>query len=185
MSIPIKLTTATAADPVSGFKFGPSSRKQLATGNPMLQMVVQRALELSPYDFGIAKGFRTKKEQAAEVAAGNSRTMDSRHTDAPKSNAFDIFILDENGKVVPMTNHKQMKKYGIAVADAMRQAARELGVDLTWGGSWGNIRNSDNNLFDDYMKYVKDKRAAGKEPLFDSGHYEFSKVDKPPLWVGL
>src|SRR5699024_3616070 len=61
------------------FRFSHRSEKNLEGVKPQLVAVVRRALELTEVDFGITEGLRSRYRQKQLVAAGKSRTMNSRH----------------------------------------------------------------------------------------------------------
>ena len=108
------------------FKLSEKSLQRLSGVHPDLQAVVKRAIEITPVDFLVIEGLRTKARQAYLLDAGKSRTMNSYHL---TGHAVDIApIID--GKV------SWDWKYFHPLAAAMRQAAEELNVKITWGGSW-------------------------------------------------
>ena len=116
---------ATAKIP-SLYFFSPRSERSLKGLHPDLVRVVRRALELTPVDFAITEGLRTKARQTELVAAGASWTMNSRHL---TGHAVDIapFI----GGMVRW----DWPPFRV-LALAMKDAAEELGVPITWGGDW-------------------------------------------------
>ena len=57
------------------FTFGKRSEAELKGVHPDLVAVVRRALELTPIDFGVHDGLRTKEEQAEYFRTGASKTM--------------------------------------------------------------------------------------------------------------
>lgn len=61
------------------FRFSARSRKALVGVHPDLVRLAERALGLSPVDFVVTEGLRTEARQRELVAAGASRTLDSRH----------------------------------------------------------------------------------------------------------
>lgn len=106
------------------FILGDRSTKNLAGVNADLVKVVKRALELSPVDFTVIEGLRTKERQAELMKQGFTRTLNSRH------------IIGEAVDIVPLpVDWKNTKPFGL-VAEAMKKAADELGVKITWGGDW-------------------------------------------------
>ena len=108
------------------FKLSEKSLQRLSGVHPDLQAVVKRAIEITAVDFVVIEGLRTKARQAYLLDAGKSRTMNSYHL---TGHAVDIApIID--GKV------SWDWKYFHPLADAMKQAAEELNVKITWGGSW-------------------------------------------------
>ena len=116
-------------DKVSGnFKLSQRSLDRLKGVHSDLVKVVKRAIEISEYDFMVVEGLRTKETQAEYVKKGVSQTMNSRHI---IGQAVDLAPL-ENG-VIDWNNKKGQFD---AVAKAMKQAAKELNVKITWGGDW-------------------------------------------------
>ena len=108
------------------FNLSEKSLKRLTGVHPDLQAVVKRAIEITPVDFLVVEGLRTKERQAYLLDAGKSRTMNSYHL---TGHAVDIAPIIE-GKV------SWEWKYFHILNEAMHQAAKELDVKLTWGGSW-------------------------------------------------
>ena len=113
------------------FKLSEKSLQRLSGVHPDLQAVVKRAIEITRVDFVVIEGLRTKARQAYLLDAGKSRTMNSYHL---TGHAVDI---------APIIDGKTSWdwKYFHPLADAMKQAAKELHVELTWGGDWENFRD--------------------------------------------
>lgn len=108
------------------FSLSDKSLRRLEGVHPDLVKVVKRAIEITPVDFVVIEGLRTKARQAYLLDAGKSRTMNSYHL---TGHAVDIApIID--GKV-----SWQWKHY-YPLADAMFAAAKELDVKIEWGGRW-------------------------------------------------
>lgn len=106
------------------FILGDRSTKNLVGVNADLVKVVKRALELSPVDFTVIEGLRTKERQAELMKQGFTRTLNSRH------------IIGEAVDIVPLpVDWKNTKPFDL-VAEAMKKAADEIGVKITWGGDW-------------------------------------------------
>lgn len=97
------------------------STKALDRVHPDLVRVVERASEIIA--FRVTEGLRTKERQKQLVAQGKSRTMNSRHL---TGHAVDL--VDTAGSY----DDAKMRE----IAQAMKQAADELGVPITWGGDW-------------------------------------------------
>jgi peptidoglycan L-alanyl-D-glutamate endopeptidase CwlK len=106
------------------FILGKRSTDNLKGVNEDLVRVVKRALELSSVDFTVIEGLRTKERQAELLKQGFTRTMNSRH------------IIGQAVDIVPLpVDWNNPKPFGV-VAEAMKKAAAELGVKITWGGDW-------------------------------------------------
>jgi len=109
---------------MSKFILGKRSTDNLKGVHPDLVCVVKRALELSEVDFTVIEGLRTKERQAELLKQGFTRTMNSRH------------IIGQAVDIVPLpVDWNNPKPFGL-VAAAMKKAAAELGVKITWGGDW-------------------------------------------------
>ena len=114
-----------------GYSLGSRSKKRLEGVHPDLVRVVERAIELTEVDFTVLEGMRTVARQKKLVAKGASTTMNSRHL---TGHAVDI------GAWVDGTVRWDWPLY-YKLADAMKQAAKELNVDLEWGGDWKSFKD--------------------------------------------
>ena len=88
--------------------------------------VVTRAIEITEQDFSVIEGLRSYERQKELYAAGKSKTLNSRHL---TGHAVDLAPY-------PLSWDWD---YFYPIADAMKSAARELNVDLEWGGDWVNF----------------------------------------------
>lgn len=113
------------------YKLSQKSLDRLKGVHPDLVKVVKRAIELTPIDFRITEGLRTKERQAYLMKKGATRTMRSRHI---TGHAIDFVALP--GGVVSWDWSHYPK-----IADAFKKAAAELGVQITWGGDWKSFRD--------------------------------------------
>lgn len=105
------------------YKLGPKSLMNLKGVHPDLQRVVERAISISESDFTVLEGLRTLERQKTLLAAGKSKTLHSRHI---TGHAVDI---------TPFPISWDWKDYP-PIEKAMKQAAKDLGIDLEWGGDW-------------------------------------------------
>jgi peptidoglycan L-alanyl-D-glutamate endopeptidase CwlK len=113
-------------------KFSQRSLDSMKGIHPDLRKVMDRALQTSPLDFIVIEGLRTKDRQAKLVASGASKTMNSRHL---TGHAVDLLPIGYDGKAAfdwPLY-HK--------LAPAVKQAAKDLGVALVWGGDWKSFKD--------------------------------------------
>lgn len=120
----------TQAQRSSGFAWSARSLKRLSGVHPQLRRVMDHALTLVPLDITVLEGVRSKARQQQLVASKASRTMNSRHL---TGHALDIAPLDADGHVSfdwPLYHR---------IAPAIKQAARELGVPIEWGGDWSSF----------------------------------------------
>lgn len=108
------------------------SLSRLEGVHPDLVKVVKAAATLSPLRFTVLEGLRTVARQRELVAKGASQTMRSRHLNG---HAVDIAPLDDRGQVSwdwPLYHR---------LAPAMKRAAKEAGVAITWGGDWVSFKD--------------------------------------------
>lgn len=107
------------------------SLTKLSGAHPDLQKVIHRAAAISSVDFTILEVVRTLARQKELVAKGASKTMKSRHLPSADgySRAIDIAPLD-GGQVSwswPLYHR---------LAPIIKQAAKDAGVSIEWGGDW-------------------------------------------------
>lgn len=117
----------------ANFYFGKRSLTHLASVHPDLKQVAMRALNQSRVDFTIISGLRTMAEQEKLVAAGKSKTLNSRHLEG---RALDFVPLD------PITGKGRFDRaLAIEVAAAFMDAGTSLGCPIKWGGMWKNFED--------------------------------------------
>lgn len=113
------------------FRFSQRSKDRLVGVHPDLVKVATRALELTPVDFGITEGVRSLETQKKYVAEGKSQTMKSRHL-----HGFAVDVV-----AYPKDNDTWNMKYYRMIADAFKQAGRELGVPVICGVDWVTFKD--------------------------------------------
>jgi len=137
--------------------------------HPDMTAVVERAIKLSKVDFGVTQGVRTLEEQKANVAAGRSQTMRSKHLlqDDGFSHAVDVVAY-----VGPDVSW-ELNLYD-DICDAFKEAAKEVGCSIKWGAAWseGDIRTYSGTSEDAMMAYVDLRRSQGRRPFIDAPHFE-------------
>lgn len=113
------------------FKLSIKSFGRLEGVHPRLQAVVRLAIQITPVDFAVLEGVRTIERQRELFHAGASKTMRSRHL---TGHAVDLgAIVDGQVRWDWPLYHK--------IADAVKQAASELGVPIEWGGDWETFKD--------------------------------------------
>jgi peptidoglycan L-alanyl-D-glutamate endopeptidase CwlK len=88
---------------------------------------------------------RTLERQKQLLAIGATTTLRSRHLPHPKdglSRAFDVVPLvdlDKDGKI----ETEEMYHWPLyhRLAPAMKQAAKDVGVPIEWGGDWKKFKD--------------------------------------------
>jgi peptidoglycan L-alanyl-D-glutamate endopeptidase CwlK len=113
------------------YKLGKRSKQRLEGVHPDLVRVVERAITLTTVDFTILEGVRTKERQMKLFQQGASKTMNSRHL---TGHAVDL------GAYVDGEVRWDWPLY-YQIANAMKMAALEEGVDLEWGGDWKSFKD--------------------------------------------
>lgn len=113
------------------FSLGPRSRQRLKGVHPDLVKVVERAIKITDVDFAVLEGLRAPERQKALVEAGASQTLNSRHL---TGHAVDLgaWVGDEVRWDWPLY-HK--------IAAAMKEAAKQEGVSIVWGGGWRTFKD--------------------------------------------
>lgn len=105
------------------YSLGTRSKQRLSGVHPDLCAVVELAISLSEYDFTVLEGLRTLERQKVLYKSGASSTLNSRHL---TGHAVDI---------APWPLSWEWEDF-YPLADVMKAAAKELKVDLEWGGDW-------------------------------------------------
>jgi len=113
------------------FTLGAASRATLVGVHPRLVAVVDRAIALTAQDFAVHDGLREPSEQAALVAAGVSRTLHSKHVRQADGYGHAVDLVPV---IAGRLRWDWLGCYRVAVA--MRAAAVEAGLPVTWGGVW-------------------------------------------------
>lgn len=123
---------------MSNFYLGNSSRQNLAGVHPDLVRVVERAIKITPIDFGVTEGVRTIEQQKQYVADGKSTTMNSMHLpqDDGYSWAVDLYCRDNAGNVT--WKHEWFR----LVVQSMMTAAIDEGVQIKAGALWRTFQDS-------------------------------------------
>lgn len=134
------------------FRFGLRSKANLLGVHPDLVMVAARALELSPVDFVVTEGLRTPSRQKELFAQHKSQTLRSRHI---TGHAIDVAAL-YGGKVT--WNWQAYED----IAVAFKAAAKELCIDLEWGGDWKSFKDGPHFQLS-YAAYPAPRDAAAGE----------------------
>lgn len=104
----------------------PRSEKNLAGVHPKLVSVVRRAADVSDIEFMVIEGLRTIDRQKQLVAKGASKTMNSKHI---TGHAVDL---------APMVDGEIRWDWPLfhKLAPIIKQAAKDMGVNIVWGGDW-------------------------------------------------
>lgn len=113
------------------FILSQKSMRRLEGVNPALVQVVKRAIQITPIDFIVVEGLRTRERQAYLVEKGASKTMNSRHL---TGDAVDL---------APIVDNKVSWdwKHFYPLAEAVKQAAKEVKVEVEWGGDWTSFKD--------------------------------------------
>ena len=134
---------------VSKYKLSERSLKSLKGVNPNLVKVVERAIELTEQDFLVLEGVRSKEQcyinygKGRTVAQCSAKGVPIKYA---QPNLSKVTWLNNplaskhvTGNAVDLVpypiNWNTISKF-TTISKAMKQAAKELGVDLEWGGDW-------------------------------------------------
>ena len=151
------------------FRLSQRSMDKLEGVHPAMTAVVERAIQLTDVDFGVTQGVRTLDEQKANVAAGRSQTMASKHLlqDDGFSHAVDVVAY------VGSDVSWELNMYD-NICDAFKTAAEEVECSIKWGAAWseGDIRTYSSSAEDAMMAYVDLRRSQGRRPFIDAPHFE-------------
>ena len=120
------------------------SLRRLAAVHPDLSRVIQAAAATSPLDFTVTEGMRTLERQKQLLAAGATRTLNSRHL---TGHAVDLAV------VIDQQIRWDWPLYP-KLAEIVKAAAKKCGVPVEWGGDWTTFKDGPHYQlpFDQYPK---------------------------------
>lgn len=113
------------------YRLSARSQLNLRDVHPDLRAVIERAIKITPIDFGVIEGIRTMERQKQLFAAGATKTLNSRHL---TGHAVDLaaFVGGSIRWDWPLYD---------AIAVAVKQAAKDLNVPIIWGGDWTTFKD--------------------------------------------
>jgi len=110
---------------------GSRSLMRLEGVHPDLVRVVKRAAAISDLDFTVLEGLRTLERQKQLVAAGASKTMNSRHL---TGHAVDLAPMLSGAVSWDWPLYRRL-------APIVKQAAVDENVPIEWGGDWRTFKD--------------------------------------------
>ena len=121
----------------------------LESVDPRLVSIAKRAIKITQQDFVIIEGLRTREQMKINYGKGRTVAELAKHGIEAK------YAKPKEAKVTWLnnpfaSNHASGKAIDVVpypvdwndigkfrtIADAFKQAARELGVSMVWGGDW-------------------------------------------------
>lgn len=111
--------------------FNEASLERLEQVHPDLQRVFKEAITASPHYFTITEGLRSRERQIALLAAGKSKTMNSRHL---TGHAVDIAVFVDGKLTWNFPKYEE-------VAEHIKAVAKLCDVPLVWGGDWKTFKD--------------------------------------------
>lgn len=156
---------------MSNFKLGKRSLQRLEGVDERLVAVVKLAIGLSKTDFTVLEGVRSIERQRELVKRGNSQTMKSKHIDGL---AVDLGAYDS------VTGIRWEEEAYFPIADAMAEAAKEVGVGICWGAAWAvpghpypyDCRQWNGDMKECWKAYHDLRRSQGRRGFNDMPHFE-------------
>ena len=125
------------------YVLGTRSKSNLKGVHPDLVKVVERAITLTTQDFTVIEGVRTTQRQQELYAQGRTKPGSKvTNADGVKNKSNHQAKADGYGHAVDIVPYpvdwNTTSKFR-AIADAMKQAAKDLGVKMEWGGDWTKL----------------------------------------------
>ncbi len=119
--------------------FSKRSLGRLETCNPSLQYLFKEIVK--NFDCTIIEGKRSLAEQKELLEEGATKTLNSRHL---SGNAVDVAPYP-----VDFEDRDRFHYFGGFVLGT----AKQLGIDVIWGGDWDNDTKTKDNSFDDLVHF--------------------------------
>ena len=122
-------------------RFSEASKERLATLDPRLRAVVERAA--TRWDITVIEGHRDPRRQQQLFMAGKTKVRHSKHNENP-SHAADLapYPIDWDDT----ERFRRFGEYVLGVADGM-------GVSLRWGGDWDGDTDVTDQSFNDLVHF--------------------------------
>lgn len=119
--------------------FSKRSEKSLGGVHPSLVAVVRKALKESKCDFTVVEGVRSLEQQRQNFEKGFSKTMKSYHLVQKDGfgHAVDLYPYFAGSVQV-----NAPFEFFLEISEAMKSAAKALGVKITWGGDWKTFKDT-------------------------------------------
>lgn len=146
------------------YYLGPKSQEKLKGVHPKLVQVVQLAIQKSSKDFSVNEGLRSLERQHQLLAKGATTTLNSKHIKQQDGYGHAVDLI-------PYPLSWDLKDY-YPIAQAMREAAKELNVQIRWGGCWTALNNTTTTPEQLVLDYSKTRRSQGKRAFIDGPHFE-------------
>ena len=129
---------------------------------------VKKAIEYTDVDFGVIYGVRDLETQKKLFESGKSQTMKSKHLiqEDGYAHAVDLMAYDGSNPSWDIVDYDN-------IADAMRKAAKEVGIDIVWGAAWHKILTMSPDSAEDLMNdYIDTRRKESRRPFIDGPHFQ-------------
>ena len=110
------------------YKLGDRSIKNLEGVDTRMCDIVKLAITITKQDFTVTEGLRTLARQKQLVKEGYSKTLNSKHLTGLAVDMYPYY----DGSVHVNAPHEKF----LAISQAMKEAAEQLGYNITWGGDW-------------------------------------------------
>ena len=119
------------------YKFGKRSKQRLKGVNPDLVKILNQLIKIM--DVTIIEGLRTEERQAELLNQGKSKTKYSKH------------IVGKAVDLAPYPidwNDRDRFHY---MGGMLRGIAKQLNINIRWGGDWDSDGETKDNGFDDLV----------------------------------
>ena len=148
------------------FKLSERSLGRLEGVDANMVALAKYAIGITKVDFGIPSlgGLRTMEQQRQLVDKGASQTMKSKHLEG---------IAIDTVAYIGSRVSWELNLYD-DIADAMQQAANDLGIHVRWGAAWhiNSIGEYEGSMADAMNEYIDLRRSQGRRPFIDAPHFE-------------
>lgn len=136
------------------YKLSNRSLERLNSVDDKLVKVIKRAIEITRQDFAITEGLRSHEQCCINYGKGRtaaqctSKGVPASYAQPTQSKVTwlnDPFKSKHaTGKAVDLVPYpvdwNDLNKFR-AIAEAMKQAAKELGINIQWGGDWKTTKD--------------------------------------------
>ena len=120
-------------------RFGSKSKRELGTCHPDIQKLFKEVVR--HFDCSVLEGKRSLDKQKELLKEGATKTLNSAHLDGE--------AVDVAPYPIDFEDRDRFHYFGGYVLGT----AKQLGIEVIWGGDWNNDTKTKDNSFDDLVHF--------------------------------
>lgn len=162
------------------FALSKRSQNTLSRISVTAAQVARRAIFTTKVDYGVICGVRDDVEQL-DIYRNNKSQLNGLPKGIRVGNVIGTGVSMHQLKLAfdvlayLGSDHTWEVRYYLPIAEAMRDACIEQGVEMIWGGCWDKPLTKIKDVRLEMNRYVRRRKAMGKKPFIDAGHFQMER----------